>query len=245
MSGSDREAYGRAGASAQRKFRQYRSEHWQRQRRAIAVTAPFSAAGASVLGWITADAADAARPGIVIGSAAFAFGIGVFLARTPEASTWGKGARGERKTGRKLDRLPGWSALHDRAVPGSRANLDHVLIGPGGVLYVDTKNWTSRTVEIRRGTLWYGGDKTGALKTVLWEAGHVSRALGTPVRPVVSFHGQSQLRITELDVDGQTVTVLPSDVLTLWIKNLPALLGAGAAEDLARRADRALPPHTA
>jgi len=31
--------------------------------------------------------------------------------------------------------------LHDRAIPGSRANIDHIGIGPTGVWVIDTKRY--------------------------------------------------------------------------------------------------------
>jgi hypothetical protein len=39
-------------------------------------------------------------------------------------------------------------ALHDRRVPGSRANIDHIVIAPSGVWVVDTKCYKGR-VEVR------------------------------------------------------------------------------------------------
>nr|WP_241732255.1 UvrD-helicase domain-containing protein [Galbitalea soli] len=42
----------------------------------------------------------------------------------------------------------GYTFLHDRAWPGSRsrAQIDHVLIGPGGVFILDTKAWAEVTI---------------------------------------------------------------------------------------------------
>jgi Nuclease-related domain len=34
----------------------------------------------------------------------------------------------------------GWAVLHDLAVPRSRANIDHLVIGPGGVFVIDSKH---------------------------------------------------------------------------------------------------------
>jgi hypothetical protein len=53
----------------------------------------------------------------------------------------------------------GWRILHDRRWPGSttRANVDHLAIGPGGVFVLDTKHW-SRPVQVRGGRLWCGED---------------------------------------------------------------------------------------
>lgn len=66
------------------------------------------------------------------------------------AARWEQGAQGEVAVARALEDLPeGWVALHDLAWPGrQRANLDHVVVGPGGVFVVDAKNWSGR-VEVR------------------------------------------------------------------------------------------------
>ncbi len=75
-------------------------------------------------------------------------------ARTTEHA-WCVGASGEEQVADALLGLEqlGWVIMHDVAWPGRpRANLDHVLIGPGGVLIVDTKNWSGTvTVDTARG----------------------------------------------------------------------------------------------
>jgi Nuclease-related domain len=50
----------------------------------------------------------------------------------------------ERRTARLLDRLTrdGYVIFHDLAVPGSPANVDHLVIGPTGLFVVDSKQWT-------------------------------------------------------------------------------------------------------
>lgn len=50
--------------------------------------------------------------------------------------------------------LRGWRVLHDRRWPGTtRANVDHVVIGPPGVMVVDTKHWAG-PAEVRHGRLY-------------------------------------------------------------------------------------------
>jgi hypothetical protein len=52
---------------------------------------------------------------------------------------WEQGASGERIVGARLDKIDGIEVLHDRRIPGSRANIDHIAIGPGGVYAIDAK----------------------------------------------------------------------------------------------------------
>jgi hypothetical protein len=51
-----------------------------------------------------------------------------------QARAWRRGARGERQTARLLDRLghDGYRVIHDLAMPGSPANIDHLVVGPVG-----------------------------------------------------------------------------------------------------------------
>ena len=72
---------------------------------------------------------------------------------------WAAGAEGEARVARILDelQLQGWMALHDVRWPGRpKANLDHLLVGPGGVIVVDAKNWTGN-VHLHNGLLKQNG----------------------------------------------------------------------------------------
>lgn len=78
---------------------------------------------------------------------------------TRDAELWERGAAGEAATARALAALPlnRWTVLHDVRWPGRRfANIDHVVVGPGGVFVIDSKNWSGR-VEVRDGVLRQNG----------------------------------------------------------------------------------------
>jgi hypothetical protein len=64
------------------------------------------------------------------------------------ADLWERGADGEQATADALKALPaGWTVFHDVRWPGRRyANVDHVVVGPGGVFVVDSKNWSGAIV---------------------------------------------------------------------------------------------------
>ncbi|HEY3544587.1 MAG TPA: nuclease-related domain-containing protein, partial [Propionicimonas sp.] len=61
---------------------------------------------------------------------------------------WAIGAAGEEKLAAELAKVPGLVVLNDRRVPGTRGNIDHIVIAPAGVFVVDAKNHQG-TVEIR------------------------------------------------------------------------------------------------
>jgi hypothetical protein len=74
---------------------------------------------------------------------------GLILALTDEPQStraWSRGANGEERIGQMLDKLAdrGVRVLHDRRIPGTRANIDHIAIGSAGVFVVDTKRYKGR-----------------------------------------------------------------------------------------------------
>jgi hypothetical protein len=87
-----------------------------------------------------------------------AAGWGLRFQPSPDAVAWRRGAAGERRTAQLLGPLErhGWAILHDLAVPRSQANLDHLLIGPGGVFVIDSKHYRGRLQLDPTGRLWHG-----------------------------------------------------------------------------------------
>jgi nuclease-like protein len=61
-----------------------------------------------------------------------------------QSDRWLRGAEGERAVGGVLAQLEdeGWKALHDISL--GRGNVDHVLIGPGGIFTIETKSHPGR-----------------------------------------------------------------------------------------------------
>ena len=115
---------------------------------------------------------------------------------------WAVGAAGEEKLARELSKLPGIRILNDRRVPGTPANIDHIVIAPAGVFVVDAKHVTGR-IDIRdRGglfrtdkRLYVGGrDRSKLARAMSWQVDSVVKALEgagieplPPVVPVLCF----------------------------------------------------------
>lgn len=70
------------------------------------------------------------------------------------AALWEQGAVGEEAVATALAALPPeWIVVNDVRWPGRRfANIDHVVVGPGGVFVIDAKNW-SGSVDVVDGVL--------------------------------------------------------------------------------------------
>ncbi|WP_289020151.1 nuclease-related domain-containing protein [uncultured Ornithinimicrobium sp.] len=84
---------------------------------------------------------------------------GLILAVSDDPQTtkaWATGAVGEERLGRRLDAAAGplVRVLHDRGIPGSRANLDHlVVVCPTGVFVLDAKRYKGRPHRVVEGGL--------------------------------------------------------------------------------------------
>lgn len=125
------------------------------------------------------------------------------VASAPKPSrAWGDGARGEELLGQVLDDLPGVVVLHDRRMPRTRANVDHIVIGPKGVFVVDAKRYAGRIGIHNKGSLFradyrlYVGrrDCSALTEKVVWQAKVVLEALQAsgidtlpPITPVLCF----------------------------------------------------------
>ena len=132
-----------------------------------------------------------------------------------QARAWQRGARGERQTARLLDRLgrDGYQVFHDLAMPGSPANLDHLVVGPSGVFVIDSKQWTGQVHQSSDGLIWhnhYRLDRT--LATIRWQALTLGHLLGVPVAPLICVHGA---HIQGGGLRAQGVAIVPPALLRL------------------------------
>jgi hypothetical protein len=74
-------------------------------------------------------------------------GLVLALSEEPQSTTaWAVGARGEELLAKRLDSLvdQGVLTLHDRRIPGTQANIDHIVIAPTGVYVIDAKRYKGR-----------------------------------------------------------------------------------------------------
>jgi Nuclease-related domain len=229
--GRDRQA--NAGRSAEAGHREARA-HQRRARARVAglflVSAPLVVAG-------------------VVKGAAWLVALGVAgclwaLLTWPrdDPARWLRGSAGERATAALLAELPrrGWAVLHDRALPHSRANIDHLVIGSSGVWLVDTKTYRA-PLSIRRGRVW-AGDYVVPTDAVAWEAEQVADLLDTDVTAVVAVHGAGLRRRGKR---CQGVLIVPADRLRRRLRRpgRRRQLTRAQVVDLGRRASEVLPEY--
>ncbi len=188
---------------------------------------------------------------------------GVYLALTndPQSTVaWAQGSRGERLLGEYLEKIQDDGVvivLHDRRIPGTRANIDHIAVTRSGAVWaIDAKNYSGKVQRIDKGG-WFSTDlrlyvgrrdctklvhgtakQVEAIRAALGEG--VIREFGVKVRPGLCFvAAEWSLFAKPFDLGGVWIG---------WPKALSASLrveGELAPEHLAiltRRVADALPP---
>ena len=233
-----RASVGRPGGSAQATWRRMRASEWAAWIR----TLPWRVAATLGMGALAGVLGSLLAPqlGLVLGGlAAVAAGWGLRFRPSPDAIAWRRGAAGERRTARLLAALErhGWAVLHDLAVPGSQANIDHLVIGPGGVFVIDAKQYRGRLQLDPSGRLWHGRyPLTPILRAVSFEADQAAQVLPNPavaVVPIVAVHG-AQVPLGKVVVEG--VPVVSARRVPSMLRALPAVLGPQRVAALAEQA---------
>jgi hypothetical protein len=89
---------------------------------------------------------------------------GLYLAMTndPQSTVaWAQGSRGERLLGEHLEKIRDdgvFVVLHDRRIPRTRANIDHIAVTRSGVVWaIDAKNYCGKVQRIDKGG-WFSTD---------------------------------------------------------------------------------------
>jgi hypothetical protein len=152
--------------------------------------------------------------------------VGTFLARAFDLNTdersWRVGAGGEETVGARLEKLRkhGWLILHAVEVGERGSDIDHVVIGPGGVFTLNTKRHPNKSVWVGRHTVMVDGHKTQYLRASRFEGERASRlltkAVGFPVlaRPALVF-------LTGSLIPNVTIKQPPDDVIILDRTDIP------------------------
>jgi hypothetical protein len=152
--------------------------------------------------------------------------VGAFLARTFDVKTderaWRIGADGEETVGAKLDKLTkhGWHVLHAVPVGNRGSDIDHVLIGHGGVYTVNTKTYLGKSVWVGRYAIKVDGHSVPYLRNSRHEAQRAQRLLSAavgwtvPVHPVLVF-------LTGTLIPQITIKQQPDDVTVLDRMDIP------------------------
>lgn len=214
---------------------------WRRRVRIVAPIVFLVLAGVLVPLFLLIPAHREFYVGLLLGSF-----LGMYMAMVdspPEwIDKWRRGAEGERQTAKRLRDLKraGWHVLHDMQRP--RWNLDHLVVGPGGVFLLDTKAWSGE-IEIAGGRVavrhsddpldsWSRPSPSGFLKRAAADlSGLLRTATGIAVfvQPAVVVWGDFPAR----RVEDEGVSYLHGDELARWLRDQPSRLSPEVATRIA------------
>ena len=196
-------AAGIAGASAAREHERRAGNERRRKEEAIADDAAWRAQ-------VKADHPLLGR---------FAAAVSPKPQMTPESQAtraWAHGAAGEERVAEILAGCDGVLPLHDRRIPGTKANIDHIAVGPAGVFVIDAKKYSGKIEKRDRGgwlrsdiRLYVAGrDRTKLVRGMVRQLEIVRAALdeSVPVRAILCFVGVEWpgFRMRPIDVGGVT-----------------------------------------
>lgn len=144
-----------------------------------------------------------------------------FVDTKTDERSWRVGARGEETVGGKLEKLTkrGWRVLHSVPVGSRGSDIDHVLIGPGGVFTLNTKRHPQKAVWIRGDTVKVDGFDQPYVRNSRHEAERARRLLSEGLGRPVPVTG-ALVFLTATPTPKVTVRQQPQDVLVLDLETL-------------------------
>jgi Nuclease-related domain len=179
------------------------------------------------------------------------------MAGRDAAASWRRGSEGESWLAHHIDQEVGDRviALHDRLIPGTRGNVDHIFVSQTGVWVVDAKAYKGKVVRREIGPLWRrdnelyigGRNRTSLAKGVVRQVDAAIAAL----RADQSLHGTDVHAVLCLVASEWRLFDAPFQIGNVWVMYPGALkkrlrksgpLSREAMERIARRLDLSLPP---
>jgi hypothetical protein len=149
----------------------------------------------------------------------------------PVASSWEVGAVGEQLVADELRKLaafdPRWGFLNSIPVNAKGTDIDHLVIGPGGVFTINAKHHRDARIWVGGDVLMVNGEKTWYVRNARHEATNattrLSEAIGRPIRAfgLVVPVGAASLTIKSSPAD---VAVVNRRRLVSYFTSLPTIL---------------------
>ncbi len=162
-----------------------------------------------------------------------------------KASRYEIASRSEAEVGGRLSALEtlGWRVLADRRWAGSkRANVDFLLVGPGGVVVVDVKAW--RALEVRDGSVFCEDDcRDDEVSKLLSLADHVQDSVSLlglvpqALTPVLVFASR------RLDENLGRVALVGERNVASWVTRRGRRLTSEQIDDIVLLLDQDFPPY--
>jgi nuclease-like protein len=140
-------------------------------------------------------------------------------------SNWSQGAEGEEVVGKVLEDLgkEGWCVIHD--VSFGRGNIDHIVVGPGGIFTIETKS--------RAGKVWIDRLDPKMLKQAYAEKKTLEEITLMEVDPLLVF--SHAYIVDRVPARRRGVLILPARMLAGHLARRPAMISPERAAVIHRR----------
>lgn len=152
---------------------------------------------------------------------------------------WRIGADGEEKVAARLAKLakadPRWRFLHAIPVGERGSDIDHLVIGPGGVFTLNAKHHPGAKLWIAGNTFLVNGQRQPYIRNSRHEASRAARLLGAAARVAVEATGvvvpvgAAAVDIREAPRD---VAVVNRMALVKWLTSQPEVLDPDVVDKL-------------
>ena len=167
--------------------------------------------------------------------------VRTFLARALGVHTderaWRIGADGEEKVATQLEKVlrkdPRWRILHAVPVGARGSDIDHVVIGPGGVFTINAKHHPGAKVWVGGDTFLVNGQRQPYIRNSRHEAKRAARLLSASCGFPVDVAGV----VVPVRAADVTVKQAPDDVIIVaraqvarWLRKRPEVLRTDAIE---------------
>lgn len=157
--------------------------------------------------------------------------LGRVLGAHTDERAWRVGAKGEERVGSRLEALvrkdERWRVLHSIEVGSRGADMDHLVVGPGGVFTLNAKHHPRAKVWVGGDVLMVNGQRQPYVRNSRHEAKRASRVLSQAIGSSVHAHGVIVLvGVRELTVKSapEDVAVVYRESLVRWLRRQPAVL---------------------
>jgi hypothetical protein len=162
-----------------------------------------------------------------------------------EERAWRVGAVGEEKVAAQLAKVvkkdPRWRVVHSVPVGKAASDIDHVVIGPGGVFTVNTKHHKGARIWVRGGTFIVNGTRLPYLRNSRHEAERASALL----TKACGFQVDVDALIVPVNADELVVKGRPDGASVVsrkdivpWLRGLRDLLTESTTEAIYEAARR-------
>ncbi|TFC17944.1 NERD domain-containing protein [Cryobacterium algoritolerans] len=156
------------------------------------------------------------------------------------------GAKGEITVGALLETLPPeWIVFHAIPIAGRNSDIDHLVVGPGGIFTITSMCHVGATrhsadVWVGKRIMLVAGRKVSHLRDSECEAERVTHLvrermpLLTPVQPVIALVDPKRLTIAD---KPEQVKVIDAQDLRRWLVKLHPVLSAGEVQEVSDLVD--------